>query len=622
MEDIIKLLPEAVANQIAAGEVIQRPASVVKELIENSIDAGASNVQLIIKDSGKTLIQVIDDGKGMSFNDARLCFERHATSKLRKADDLFHISTKGFRGEALASIAAISHVELKTKQKNSEMGYLVQIEGSEVKEHTLTATSNGTSIAIKNLFFNVPARRNFLKSDKIELSHIEEELYRVAIIHHEISFQFFINGKLELKLSAGNLKQRIVGIFGQHLNDKLFPVELDHELMQISGFISKPENSKKQKCEQYLFINDRFVKHNLLNFAIEKAYTDLIPQGYHPAYFISIKIDPTMIDINVSPTKVEVKLQDERLFFGFLNSAVKKTLGTMSLTPMIDFDDSAPFKITNKPDNREITEPVININHNYNPFDKIPEKRKNSPFQQFSNDNFKKNAPTSNDWEEFLKDIKIESISHNKETQQIVNFSDSESDKNIVIPEEIPFFVVQSRYLCFKFNDSSIVADLHNLHERILYDDYFKALKSTPIRPQQSLFPITITLTVAQTNIATSLKQDFLSLGYDLEKIDATHLAVNATPNNEEVEGDVQSLISNVLDSWQTNQIIGKSDRFSAIALGMARQKRSRQRIPTTKDEIIHLITKLFTSSSPTISPSGKPILHTFENDELRKLFE
>lgn len=619
MEDIIRLLPDSVANQIAAGEVVQRPASVVKELLENAIDAGATSVQLIVKDSGRTLIQVVDNGKGMSFNDARLCFERHATSKLRSADDLFHISTKGFRGEALASIAAIAHVELKTKRSGDEMGALVRIEGSEVKEHSVTATTDGTSIAVKNLFFNVPARRNFLKSDKIEFSHIEEEFFRVAIIHHDVSFQLFNNGKQELKLQSGNLKQRIVGIFGQHLNDKLFPIELDHELMHITGFISKPENSKKQRSEQYMFINNRFVKHSLLNFAVEKAYTDLIPQGYHPAYFISITIDPAMIDVNVSPTKVEVKLQDERLFFGFLNSSVKKSLGTMSLTPMIDFDDSAPFRMTDRPAGVEISEPVVSVNRNYNPFDKIPEKRNSSPFQQFRNENFTKSAPTSNEWEQFLKNVSLENVGKSTGTQQSVDFTSQLQNE---VPDDIPFFVFQKRYLFLKLNGAAIVADLHNLHERILYDGYVAAMKSSPIRPQQSLFPTTITLTVSQTDLAMSLKEDFLDLGYDLEKIDSTHIAVNGTPNDEDVEGDVQALVSNVLDSWQMSQVVGNSDRVASMALAMAKQKKGRQRIPTTKDEVIYLMTKLLASSSPQVSPSGKHIMHTFGDDELRRHFD
>lgn len=621
MEDIIRLLPDAVANQIAAGEVVQRPASVVKELLENAIDAGATNIQLVVKDAGKTLIQVIDNGKGMSFNDARLCFERHATSKLRKADDLFRISTKGFRGEALASIAAIAHVELKTKPAADEMGTLVLIEGAEIKEHAPVTASDGTSIAVKNLFFNVPARRNFLKSDKVELTHIEEELYRVALIHYDITFQYYNNGRLVLMLPASNMRQRIVNIFGQHFNDKLFPVELDHELMRITGFIAKPENAKK-KSEQYMFINQRYVRHSLLNFAVEKAYADLIPQGSHPPYFIAIEMDPSTIDVNVSPTKVEVKLQDERLIFGFLNSTVKKALGTMSLTPMIDFDDSFPDIVTDRPENKEIIAPTIRTNPNYNPFDKVPEKKHSSPFQQFGGGSFRRETPTSNDWENFLKELNVEKVEYPKEEQQTVDFQSETAENGFEVPENIPFFVFGGRYLFFDLNGQVMVADLPNVQERILYDSYVNALKNTPIRPQQSLFPQTVTLTAAQTDLAISLKEDFLRLGYELEKMDNTHLAVNATPNDEEEEGDVQALIENVLSAYQTNQVIHKGDNISDMAQSMARQKRSRQRIPSTQEEVKSLIHRLFESDMPTLSPSGKSTLHVFGAEELRHYFE
>ena len=621
MEDIIRLLPDAVANQIAAGEVVQRPASVVKELLENAIDAGANNIQLVVKDAGKTLIQVIDNGKGMSFNDARLCFERHATSKLRKADDLFHISTKGFRGEALASIAAIAHVELKTKPTADEMGTLVLIEGAEIKEHAPVTASDGTSIAVKNLFFNVPARRNFLKSDKVELTHIEEELYRVALIHYDITFQYYNNGRMVLMLPASNMRQRVVNIFGQHFNDKLFPVELDHELMRITGFIAKPENAKK-KSEQYMFINQRFVRHSLLNFAVEKAYADLIPQGSHPPYFIAIEMDPSTIDVNVSPTKVEVKLQDERLIFGFLNSTVKKALGTMSLTPMIDFDDSFPDIVTDRPENKEIVAPTLRTNPNYNPFDKVPEKKHSSPFQQFGGGNFRRETPTSNDWENFLKELNVDKVEYPKEEQQTVDFQTETAENGFEVPENIPFFVFGGRYLFFELNGQAMVADLPNVQERILYDTYVNALKNTPIRPQQSLFPQTITLTAAQADLAISLKEDFLRLGYELEKMDNTHLAVNATPNDEEEEGDVQALIENVLSAYQTNQVIHKGDKISGMAQSMARQKRSRQRVPNTQEEVKSLIRRLFESDMPTLSPSGKSTLHVFGAEELRHFFE
>ena len=465
-------------------------------------------------------------------------------------------------------------------------------------------------------------RRNFLKSDKVELTHVEEELYSVALIHHDITFQYYNNGSLVLMLPASNMRQRIVNIFGQHFNDKLFPVELDHELMRISGFIAKPENAKKQKSEQYMFVNHRFVRHSLLNYAVEKAYADLIPQGTHPPYFIAIEIDPAAIDVNVSPTKVEVKIQDERLVFGFLNSTVKKALGTMSLTPMIDFDDSFNIQIADKPEGQDIVPPTMNINPNYNPFDKVPEKKHSSPFQQFGGGGFRRETPTSNDWENFLKELNVEKVEYPKAEQQKVDFQPEVEASALELPESIPFFVFGGRYLFFELNGQVMTADLPNVQERILYDTYVNALKNTPIRPQQSLFPQTVTLTAAQTDLAISLKEDFLRLGYDLEKIDNTHLAVNATPNDEEEEGDVQALIESVLSAYQTNQVIHKGDKIAGIAQSMARQKRSRQRVPASQEEVKALIQRLFESDMPTLTPSGKSTLHIFGAEELRHYFE
>ena len=371
-----------------------------------------------------------------------------------------------------------------------------------------------------------------------------------------------------------------------------------------------------------MFINQRYVRHSLLNFAVEKAYADLIPQGSHPPYFIAIEMDPSTIDVNVSPTKVEVKLQDERLIFGFLNSTVKKALGTMSLTPMIDFDDSFPDIIQERPANQEIIVPTIGANPNYNPFDKVPEKKHSSPFQQFGGGGFRRETPTSNDWENFLKELNVEKVEYPKEEQQAVDFHSKGGKNELEIPENLPFFVFGGRYLFFELNGQVMVGDLPNMQERILYENYVNALKNTPIRPQQSLFPQTIILTAAQADLAISLKEDFLRLGYDLEKMDSTHIAVNATPNDEEEEGDVQTLVENVLSAYQTNQVIHKGDKISGIAQSLARQKRTRQRVPSTQEEVKSLIRRLFESDMPALSPSGKSTLHIFGTEELRRYFE
>ena len=623
--DIIRLLPDAVANQIAAGEVVQRPASVVKELIENAVDSGATEIQLIVKDAGRTLIQVIDNGKGMSFNDARLCFERHATSKLRSADDLFRLTTKGFRGEALASIAAIAHVELKTKPAADSTGTLVLIEGAEIKAHEVIATTDGTSVAVKNLFYNVPARRNFLKSDNIEMTHIEEEFYRVALIHHELAFTLYHNGKLLLKLESSNFRQRIVNIFGNHFKDKLFPVEQVTDFMKITGFIAKPENAKKKKSEQYMFINHRYVRHNLLNYAVETAYSELIPQGYRPAYFIEIEIDPSSIDINVSPTKVEVKLQDEKLMFGFLNSAVKKSLGTMSLTPQIDFDVDMSAVAPERPSGHEIVLPSTGVNRNYNPFDTVPAHTSSgSNFSSFSNNSFKERTSPSG-WENFLKGIQTEKVSAPESTQLEADLGmqapdDSLSPENI--SENIPYFIIDNRYIFCKLEDQAMLVDIVHARERIMYDRFMNALQNTPVRVQQNLFPSTITLTPAQADLAESLQQDFLKLGYELEKIDNTHFAVNGTPDDNPDEGDIQAVIEKTLDDFKTNQFLYRADKQRNMAICMARQQRSRFKPLTSAEEVRDLLQQLFACDCPSTSPSDKKIIHWMGSDTLKRYFE
>ena len=368
MADIINVLPDSVANQIAAGEVVIRPASVVKELVENAVDAGAKHIEVIVKNAGRTLIQVIDDGSGMSETDARIAFERHATSKIKQADDLFHLSTKGFRGEALAAIAAISHVELRTRRAEDELGTEIFMEGSKCTDQHACTCEKGASFSIKNLFFNVPARRNFLKSDNIEFSHIQEEFLRVALIHHNISFSLYHNDKVEYKLPTGTLKQRIVNIFGNSYNDKLIPVEQNITLVNISGFIVKPEFAKKSKGEQYMFANNRYIRHPYLNHAIESAFSELIKDNTHPGYFIYLQVPANALDINISPTKTEAKFQEEKNIYSILYSTIKHSLGKFNLTPSLDFDDA---QIGISFNNQHIPQqPLSYKNPDYNPFDK------------------------------------------------------------------------------------------------------------------------------------------------------------------------------------------------------------------------------------------------------------
>lgn len=612
MEDLIHLLSDVVANQIAAGEVIQRPASAVKELLENAVDAGADNIQLIIKDSGRTLIQVIDNGKGMSFNDSRLCFERHATSKITTADDLFHISTKGFRGEALASIAAISQVELKSKQIGEKMGTLVITEGSQVKEHSLTVAPDGTSISVKNLFFNVPARRNFLKSDSIEFSHIEEEFNRVALIHYNISFSLFHQGKLVCRLTPSNFKQRIVNLFGAHFKDKLYPIEQNSDNIRINGFIAKPENAKKKKSEQYLFINNRYVRHNLLNYAIETAYSELIPEGYRPAYFIHLELDPSTIDINISPTKIDVKLQDERLIFGFLNSTVKKSLGTMSLTPRLDFDYERGLDFGNIPHpTGQITPPSVTRDPHYNPFD-TP-----GSGQSFSSGNFKQDKSQLAGWEDFMKGIKTETIDipSGLNHDNTLDISTSEPGNE----QHLPFLTIGNSYLVIKLIETLSIIDIVRARERILYEYYLNALINQPIAIQQNLFPETISLTAGNAEILQELKDDFRKLGYDIESIGRTQFAVNGTPNNE--ERAVTEIIEDLIESYKSNQLEYRSEKEKNIALTFARQQRSLVKPMTSEIEVKEFLRQLFDCQVINTTPSGKKIIHSLPKEILEGFF-
>lgn len=607
MDDIIHLLPDAVANQIAAGEVVQRPGSAVKELLENAIDAGAHNVQLVVKDAGRTLIQVIDDGKGMSFNDARLCFERHATSKITRADDLFTIQTKGFRGEALASIAAIAHVELKTKRAEDTTGTLVLIEGSEIKEHTLTTTGDGTSIAVKNLFFNVPARRNFLKSDNSEFGCIEDEFIRVALIHPEVAFTLYHNGKLTYQLKSGNFKQRIVSVFGSHFNDKLFPIQQEANFIKITGFLGKPECAKKKKAEQYMFINHRFVKHNSLHFAVESAYEQVLPEGCHPPYFICIEIDPATIDVNVSPTKIDVKLQDERVVYGFLHAAVKKAIGEFALVPQLDFEYNTELDLDNVPQGGPVKIPTVSLNPDYNPF-----KSSGSAGRGYTSAPHK--TASASDWESFVKAIhNTEVTPEAPESQSALQFSDDLQEEAIEVDS---YLIFRKKYLAINLRESLYLIDIQRANERIIYEEYLQALKEQPVVVQQSLFPETITLAGARAELLMEISEDLLKLGYDIQSMGGGNFAVNGTPNDEE-SSDVQTLVENLLDDYQSNMMNHRAERDKNLALSLARQKRAVMKPLSDLVEVNHFLQRLFGTLLPTITPSGKKVYEIVEMERV-----
>jgi DNA mismatch repair protein MutL len=602
----IHLLPDFVANQIAAGEVIQRPASAVKELLENAIDAGATKIQLIIKDAGRTLIQVVDNGKGMSFTDARLCFERHATSKIATADDLYRLTTKGFRGEALASIAAIAHIELNTKRPEEETGTMVAIKGSQIKEHTPAATPDGTSIAVKNLFFNVPARLHFLKSDAVELGHIEEELNRISLIHYDLEFLFYCDGKLIQQLQPSNQKQRIVNVFGTHFRDKLFPVELDTETVKIAGFIAKPENAKKKKNEQYLFVNQRFVKHYLLAHAIESAYKELIPEGHKPAFFIEISVPPNTIDVNISPTKIDVKFQDDRMIYAFLNAAVKKTLGTLLLVPQIDFNYNPQYDFDKIKSKDEIKPPTLTLNPNYSPFASRPEKKTSS----------------SDSWQQFLSGLKKETVKSQPIDSEKLVFECENSESQPVVGEaQLKCLLLSDLYLVFLWNDTLHLVDVRAARERILFERFLYALEHAPIVVQQSMFPETITLSASAAEIANDILPELRALGYELEQIDRTSFAVNGTPVEEE-SGDVQQTIEQFVEMYTTHQFLHKTDKNSAIAKSLARQQCGVPLKISSEPEQQAFIKQWLQCQVPHLSPSGKKVSRSFTKEEIQKMLE
>jgi len=469
MSDIIKLLPDSIANQIAAGEVIQRPASVVKELLENSIDAGASQVNLIIKDAGKTLIRVVDNGKGMTINDSKLSFERHATSKIQNSEDLFKLNTKGFRGEALASVASISQVVMQTKTKDCELGVKLEIEGSEIKNVEETNCSIGTSISVKNLFYNVPARRNFLKSENIEIKHIVEEFFRVSLVHPEIEFNFENNGKAYYNLPISNLKQRIVRLMGKSFENKLVPVDEETDIVKITGFIGKPEFARKTRGEQYLFVNNRYFKDYYFNHAILGAYEGLIEGKLFPSYFIFLEVDPAQIDVNVHPTKTEIKFSEDKFIYSIIRSATKNSIGKFNIAPTIDFDQEVTFNLPHNHKQKPVIQPEVKVNTNYNPFENSRDR--SSSFKTGSGvSKHERTAvqPNKVDWENFFED-------KTDQTKDLVNENELNKENFRVVGQ------IFNSYILIVSNGEFNIIEQSRAHERILFDEIKEKLTSNQI---------------------------------------------------------------------------------------------------------------------------------------------
>ena len=611
MADIIHVLPDSVANQIAAGEVIQRPASVVKELVENAVDAGATQIEVIIKQAGRTLIQINDNGCGMSETDARLCFERHATSKIKSADDLFHLHTKGFRGEALASIAAIAHVEMRTRQAKSEIGTHIVLEGSVCKEQSPCSCEVGTSFAVKNLFYNVPARRNFLKTDNVEFGHIHEEFLRIALVHCDIGFKLYHNDKMEYNLPASNLKQRLINVLGKCYDERLLPLEQETDIVRIYGFIGKPNAARKTRGEQYLFVNKRFIKHNYFHHSIASAFEEVIPEKHFPSYFVYFEVNPEMIDVNIHPTKTEVKFQDERLIYSFLHSTVKRSIGMFHLGGTIDFENISPIDFAAISSRNIPREPIISTNSDYNPF----EKSKSKSFAAYSSGNTVK---VNESWKQIYESIQENTPIEHLEKQDVIMPMQEDEPHEELKPS---VFQTVTRYIVARIKSGFVLIDPEAAFERILYERYQKNLSDTPNGSQKLLFPETLTFAPQNGDLVQDLLEEFNKLGFDIEEFGQNTFILNGIPLGFE-EQDIQQSIEQILEAYKNNLISLKISKKNNIAHSFARSMGKRRSNKLfSNEEMQSLLSELFSTSSPHLSPSGKKICITFNETELKRMF-
>jgi len=619
MTDIIHLLPDTVANQIAAGEVIQRPASAVKELIENAVDAGSSSIKLIIKDAGKILIQVIDNGKGMSETDARMSFERHATSKIEKAADLFAITTKGFRGEALASIAAIAQVEIKTRRPTDEVGTMICIEGGEVITQESCSTAIGTSLSIKNLFYNVPARRNFLKSNSVEFSHIIDEFQRVALAHPDIEFSLHHNGSSMFVLPKSNLRQRIVNVFGGNYNQRLVPVEEETFIVKINGFIGKPEFAKKTRGEQFFFVNNRFIRNGYLHHAVQNAYEQLLPRETHPAYFLFLEVDPKSIDINIHPTKTEIKFEDERSIYAILRSAIKKSLGQYNISPTIDFNLEASISTDGPPKDRIIEAPKIRINPEYNPFKSQTTFDNN---RDFSGPNLRQKS-NMHHWdklyEQHEQSTTTTEISQEASVQQETINPKWENDFSEVAKSLS--YQLHGKYILSHIKTGFMIIDQQGAHERILYEKFIQCLSRNTSSSQQLLFPQTIEFSSSDNALVQELLPELNALGFNLEEFGKNTFVVHGTPTLLG-EADSKESLERILEAFKKNQSELKLPSTENLARSMAVNAAIKAGKILTNEEMKNLVDELFACEQPYASPSGRPTLTTFSLEDLEKRFK
>ncbi|MBB4034447.1 DNA mismatch repair protein MutL [Dysgonomonas hofstadii] len=613
MSDIIHLLPDSIANQIAAGEVIQRPASVVKELVENAIDAGADSIQLIIKDAGRTLIQVIDNGKGMSATDARMAFERHATSKIKSADDLFSLRTMGFRGEALPSIAAISQVELRTRKEEDELGTLLQISGSRVESQECIACPSGSNFSVKNIFFNVPARRKFLKSNDTERRNILTELERIVLVNPEIEFSFAENDIEVLRYPAANLRQRIVNVVGKNFNQQLISIDIETSLVKIKGYVGKPESARKTRALQYFFVNGRYMRHAYFNKAIISAFEPLIPTGENPNYFIYFEVDPSTIDVNIHPTKTEIKFENEQPIWQILFAAVKEALGKFNEVPTIDFDTEGAIDIPIHDPSRNVSQPQVNINPSYNPFKTT----------SIGSSGYKR---PKLDWEQFYEGFENEKKENDifAEPQHDTNLFNSTEGKQERIDNNITDLVVhyqyKNRYILTSVKSGLMLIDQHRAHIRILFDQFLSQIRLKRGISQRTLFPEIIELSPSESAMVPYLMDDLEAIGFDLSNLGNNSYAINGIPSEITNLDPIQVIHNMIGKSVDTGSDV-KEEIQESLALSMAHSAAIPYGHKLSDEEMNKIVDQLFASSTHKHTPEGKTIISVLEDDVIDKMF-
>lgn len=662
-DNLVQLLPDAIANQIAAGEVIQRPASVVKELVENAIDSGATQIELLVKDSGKTLIQLTDNGCGMSETDARMSLERHATSKLRSADDLFALQTMGFRGEALASIVAVAQLEMKTRRAPDELGTRLVVEASEVKVQEPIAASPGTTMAVRNLFFNIPARRNFLKSDTVELRHIRDEFIRIALAYPGVRFDLHVNDRLDLALPAGKLRQRVVQVFGRKYDKLLVPIEEDTDVLSIRGYVGKPEAARKTRVGQFFFINNRFIKSSYLHHAVVGAYDDLLPSGSYPFYVIYLEIDPARIDVNVHPTKQEIKFEDERLIYNYLKATIRHGMGRASIMPSIDFETDNPFSPSRTSINtstRPIGEGQVlssRMNDDYRPPTGQSDAGQNGPTGKGLSgkglsgkglsgkgsgagratgaaSEAARHGNNLRNWQQLYRGLG-DGGGANKEEPPFIDFGPPTGDEagellqsrmsqdvvDTPQPQDRAPYQLHQRYIVSPIKSGWLLIDQRAAHQRILFEQFLKTLGEQPAASQQSMFPQTVELPHADAGVLTDILPDLKQLGFDVEDFGGNSFLVRGIPA-ELTESNNEIMLLEQLIAQYRNNVDPELDAHTRLAKALAREAALRSGQSLDEAEMRSLIDRLFACQQPNRAPNGRRVFVKYELEEVDRRFE